>query len=189
MFRKEVFDRIGGYNNALPYAQDYDLWTRLSELTDFANIPKVLFQYRSHFNAVTRKKRLNQVSAHRGIRASFWARIEPEEIDTKKWSRDIKKTIIAERRILKQYKFKWTDLKKDLVLRRICEANLAYGAKRADIGAKCLLEVSMVYRMLPVRIFFLLLKLFGFYPLWKMVRWSMSFKLYKIIRNNSIFEW
>lgn len=35
----------GAYDEALPRAQDYDLWLRLSRLRDLANLPDVLYRY------------------------------------------------------------------------------------------------------------------------------------------------
>jgi glycosyltransferase involved in cell wall biosynthesis len=42
MFRRAVVERVGGYDERLPVAQDYDLWLRLAPLTRFANLADVL---------------------------------------------------------------------------------------------------------------------------------------------------
>ena len=42
MIRKSALIDIGGYNESLPYAQDYDLWLRLSQKYELANIPEFL---------------------------------------------------------------------------------------------------------------------------------------------------
>jgi glycosyltransferase involved in cell wall biosynthesis len=50
VFRKEVVRAVAsGYDPAMPLAEDYDLWTRLSmnPAARFANIPEVLVRYRS----------------------------------------------------------------------------------------------------------------------------------------------
>jgi glycosyltransferase involved in cell wall biosynthesis len=42
MMRRSVLERVGGYDEALPVAQDYDLWMRMSRLTRLANLPEPL---------------------------------------------------------------------------------------------------------------------------------------------------
>lgn len=42
MVRREALDRAGLYDEALPVAQDYDLWVRMSRITRLANLPEPL---------------------------------------------------------------------------------------------------------------------------------------------------
>ena len=42
MVRRELLVRAGGYDEAVPVAQDYDLWMRLARLTRLANLDEVL---------------------------------------------------------------------------------------------------------------------------------------------------
>jgi glycosyltransferase involved in cell wall biosynthesis len=42
MMRREVVDKVGGYDESFPVAQDYDLWMRLSRVTRMANLADVL---------------------------------------------------------------------------------------------------------------------------------------------------
>lgn len=44
MFRKHLYDKVGGYRRAFTFAQDRDLWIRLSRITDFKVIDKVLYK-------------------------------------------------------------------------------------------------------------------------------------------------
>lgn len=47
MFRKEVFDRLGGYNPDFYFAEDLDLWLRwMKGGAQFANLPQALVKYR-----------------------------------------------------------------------------------------------------------------------------------------------
>jgi len=56
MFRKEVLDQNQlQYDESLNTAQDYDLWTRMVDLTQTANLDKVLLKYRIHGQSVTMK--------------------------------------------------------------------------------------------------------------------------------------
>ena len=59
MFRKDAALGVGGYSEKLRYAQDYDLWSRISIHWDVANIPAVLVQWRfwkESISAVQAKK-------------------------------------------------------------------------------------------------------------------------------------
>jgi glycosyltransferase involved in cell wall biosynthesis len=48
MFRKDVFLETSGYRPAFTAAQDLDLWMRMSERAQLANLPDVLTRYRVH---------------------------------------------------------------------------------------------------------------------------------------------
>ena len=47
MIRGDVLRSLGGYRPALDSAEDYDLWLRISERAELANIPEFLLNYRS----------------------------------------------------------------------------------------------------------------------------------------------
>lgn len=42
MTRRDLVERVGGYDESVPVAQDYDLWMRLAPLTRLASLPEVL---------------------------------------------------------------------------------------------------------------------------------------------------
>ncbi|SJM35134.1 glycosyltransferase [Mesorhizobium delmotii] len=46
MFRREMYDRVGGYREVFTYAQDRDLWLRMSRWTEFSTVPEVLYRCR-----------------------------------------------------------------------------------------------------------------------------------------------
>ena len=46
MFRRDAYERAGGYRDIFYYAQDSDLWLRLSEQGRIAYLQKVLYRYR-----------------------------------------------------------------------------------------------------------------------------------------------
>ncbi len=46
MFRRSAVAAVGGYR--IDYVEDYDLWLRISERFDLANLPEVLVLYRIH---------------------------------------------------------------------------------------------------------------------------------------------
>jgi glycosyltransferase involved in cell wall biosynthesis len=46
MFRRECYERVGGYRHQLYYAQDGDLWLRFGEIGQLGYVQKVLYKYR-----------------------------------------------------------------------------------------------------------------------------------------------
>ncbi len=48
MMRRDAVLRVGGYREVLDYAEDYDLWLRMSEHHSLANLPDRLLSYRHH---------------------------------------------------------------------------------------------------------------------------------------------
>lgn len=62
MFRKNVYEQVGGYREFFRYAQDRDLWLRMSMVTDIGIIPKVLYKRYILVDSVTEtpKKQLLQ---------------------------------------------------------------------------------------------------------------------------------
>lgn len=60
MFRREIFDTAGGYDEELLVAEDLDLWLRIGKNYEFANIPEPTTAYRIH-SGNTSKKRLLMV--------------------------------------------------------------------------------------------------------------------------------
>jgi hypothetical protein len=43
MFRKSLYDEVGGYRTFFKYAQDYDLWLRMSRRAKFGVVPETLY--------------------------------------------------------------------------------------------------------------------------------------------------
>lgn len=48
MMRREILDRLGGYDKTVIYGEDYALWAKSLPVTKFANIPETLLLYRRH---------------------------------------------------------------------------------------------------------------------------------------------
>jgi GT2 family glycosyltransferase len=48
MARTEALRAVGGYRGIVQHAEDYDLWLRISEIGQIANLPDVLLSYRLH---------------------------------------------------------------------------------------------------------------------------------------------
>ena len=52
VIRKEVFVSVGGYRSAFVHAEDYDLWLRMAERCELANLEAVVLKHRIHPNQV-----------------------------------------------------------------------------------------------------------------------------------------
>lgn len=82
MFRTEAVRRVGGYRRAFIYAEDYDLWLRLSETGKLANMEVPLVKLRSHPGQVSRIKQDQQKAAAALARQSaLLRRHRPEPFD------------------------------------------------------------------------------------------------------------
>jgi cellulose synthase/poly-beta-1,6-N-acetylglucosamine synthase-like glycosyltransferase len=53
MFRRDAYDRAGGYRSEFRFSQDYDLWLRLIRQGKFATVPEVLYDRYVQFDGVS----------------------------------------------------------------------------------------------------------------------------------------
>lgn len=53
MMRRDAVMEVGGYREFLRHAEDYDLWTRVAERQELANLPDCLLRYRVHGGQVS----------------------------------------------------------------------------------------------------------------------------------------
>ncbi|MDB5273282.1 MAG: glycosyltransferase [Chitinophagaceae bacterium] len=75
MMRRSVLESLHlSYNRSLEPAEDYDLWSRMSLVTQLHNIPEVLVQYRVHDNNESIVKKIKQDKAVAFIREEIIAR-------------------------------------------------------------------------------------------------------------------
>lgn len=59
MVRRQAIGAVGGYDLQFTCAQDLDLWLRLGEIGELANLPNILLDYRIHTDSVS-ERRINQ---------------------------------------------------------------------------------------------------------------------------------
>ena len=88
MFRKDCIDKLGGYNEELKYAQDYDLWLRISEYYKVANISEFLQYWRYEKHGISVDKREEQKRYALLIRDKFLQRVAKK----KEWQPIIEKS-------------------------------------------------------------------------------------------------
>lgn len=60
MYRRDVVLSVGGYHGAFRHCEDYDLWLRLADRTQIANLPERLLRYRHYTGQVSNRHALEQ---------------------------------------------------------------------------------------------------------------------------------
>ena len=60
LMRREAFMDVGGYRQPFAPAEDYDLWLRMAERCQIANLKQVVLRYRIHPYQVSMRKRTQQ---------------------------------------------------------------------------------------------------------------------------------
>ncbi len=78
MFRKQAFISINGYRPAFRFAQDTDLWLRLSELGNIGEVPEVLFELVVDDHGISASRADQQVLLWRLARKCAVARMKGE---------------------------------------------------------------------------------------------------------------
>lgn len=61
IFKKNIFQKVGGYDERLPASQDLDLWFKMSVSGVLAVIPEILINYRVHDKAISTSSREKQL--------------------------------------------------------------------------------------------------------------------------------
>ena len=71
IWRKVLLDQVGGYNDAIPLSQDYDLYFRIGKICKFANLSDVLIKLRTHndSSSIIRGKYQEQYAVYIRIKA------------------------------------------------------------------------------------------------------------------------
>ena len=58
--RRDALLKCGGYHVAFKHAEDYDLWLRLTDHFEIANLPDVFLRYRRHSHQVSNGRNIQQ---------------------------------------------------------------------------------------------------------------------------------
>lgn len=74
MFRKKIYEQVGGYREFFKYAQDRDLWLRMSIVTNFYIVPEVLYTRYLFSDGV-------YLSVHKTILQKFLSDISRQSIE------------------------------------------------------------------------------------------------------------
>jgi glycosyltransferase involved in cell wall biosynthesis len=74
IMRKEAFSSVAGYRTAMVDAEDYDLWLRISDRYQLANLDAVVLKYRVHPNQVSVRKCRQQALSNLAARIAASSR-------------------------------------------------------------------------------------------------------------------
>lgn len=61
LFRRSVYNQVGGIDESFACAYDYDLCLRLCEVTEVKQVSKPLYYYRSHSQNISHQQRIEQI--------------------------------------------------------------------------------------------------------------------------------
>jgi glycosyltransferase involved in cell wall biosynthesis len=67
MMRRELLERVGGYNPDMVHSEDYELWSRLCGLTRMSNLRDTLFYLRKHESNLTMVPRHIELQIRNGM--------------------------------------------------------------------------------------------------------------------------
>jgi glycosyltransferase involved in cell wall biosynthesis len=87
MARHAALMAAGGYRAAFVAAEDYDLWLRLSEVADLANLPAVVLSHRLHRATVSIDQVAQQILSEYAAREAARRRRRGEADPTTGWDR------------------------------------------------------------------------------------------------------
>ena len=74
LMRKEAFTLVGGYRTLFLQAEDYDLWLRIAEHFEMANLKHTVFKLRHHPYQLSVRKRTQQTLCYLAARSSAQCR-------------------------------------------------------------------------------------------------------------------
>ena len=65
LMRRSLYEQVGGIDDTLESAEDYDLCLKLSEITNFKHLAKALYRYRIHGQSLSHQQRFKQIECSR----------------------------------------------------------------------------------------------------------------------------
>ncbi len=78
MIRADVLRSVGGYRSEYEWVEDHDLWLRLSERGELANMPEILLCYRQHASSICWQRSSQQRELMNRLLKEAYARRERE---------------------------------------------------------------------------------------------------------------
>jgi glycosyltransferase involved in cell wall biosynthesis len=74
LMRAQAFHQVGGYRTGLNVSEDFDLYTRMSEHCELANLDEILIAYRIHGDSITAQQPVRMALASMCVTAAAEAR-------------------------------------------------------------------------------------------------------------------
>ncbi|HJQ09254.1 MAG TPA: glycosyltransferase [Candidatus Saccharimonadales bacterium] len=73
MFRKSAYEKVGPYSDACGPTEDFELWSRLATVGDFAGLEQTIFRWRVNLKGITRTKNDLVVGIMKRHMDALWA--------------------------------------------------------------------------------------------------------------------
>lgn len=80
MGRKALFEQAGGYDPEILYAEDYDLWQRMSQFAQLSNLPDVLIKKRAHAQTIGVTRRETMMHSHKLVQQRAFSRLLKRQV-------------------------------------------------------------------------------------------------------------
>ncbi len=81
MYRNELINRVGGYSDQFPHAEDYELWTRVCQISKIGSLKDICLLYRdTDSNSISKKYIVEQTITTNNIRKLAFSRLFEKEI-------------------------------------------------------------------------------------------------------------
>jgi hypothetical protein len=86
LMRREAFAAVGGYRTICRQAEDYDLWLRIAERFEMANLKQAVFKYRYHPYQLSVRRRAQQTLCFLAVMtsAAYRRNGQPDPLDSVK---------------------------------------------------------------------------------------------------------
>jgi len=73
LMRKSVVNKVGGYDETLPYSEDWDLWLKMGKHSDFVNLPDVTTLIAEDHLSLSQDYYLKQIPINRQIVQRYYS--------------------------------------------------------------------------------------------------------------------
>jgi glycosyltransferase involved in cell wall biosynthesis len=107
MFRRDLYEAVGGYRDVFRVAQDLDLWMRMYEQADMLAMPEVLYEARIYPDSISVGRRDMQVQTAElileGARCRRGGKSEPDY--ESRFPKQREKTRVSKRKGLSKYDY------------------------------------------------------------------------------------
>ena len=189
MFRKSIIDKYGGYNQKFSPAEDYELWSRLSQHTEIHQLSDYLILRRLHENSTSSLNRSVQYDSTNQIRNININRLFSNNIDSNKFE-DLVNYLSGRYENSKTW---WINVSRDIIQMYIVYCT-GKRLKKNEIvwivndWIKLMVHVPPKYRMMALIKYFIVRIFFGyeFYLPTVILIKNDVWKLWNSILNNII---
>jgi glycosyltransferase involved in cell wall biosynthesis len=148
MMRTAAFERVGGYRAGLSVSEDFDLFLRLSEIGEIANLDTGLVGYRVHSASITARQPARMAIASLAVGAAAEARrtgaLEPFIAGVPHLRRALPMLRLSRKQARRSV---WLRSTFNMLGRRVGTVRLPLAAKRTLHRFARLLQMKLVYRL------------------------------------------